>query len=169
MKVDPGSGSEPQSGAQILRLSFSDLSRDPRVNRQLRFLPPVAMRDIPRFLNQFDVGLCLLPDSNRNLRWALPNKFFEFAQARLALAISPTVAMARLLREHDLGGVAGDFEPESMARQLSALDAARIAQFKHRSHAAAWTLSAAPQREHLLALVASLLTHTTGGRACRVS
>jgi len=145
------------------------LRREARGVPGIRFLPPVPMRGLPRFLNQFDVGLCMLPDSNRNLRWALPNKFFEFVQARLALAVSPTAEIVRLVREHDLGVVGEDFEPEAMAKQLMALDPARIAHFKRRAHGAAFALSAEPQREHLLGLVASLLRPTSGGSVCPAS
>ncbi len=133
------------------------LRRQVRSNPRISVLPRVEMRSLPRFLNQFDVGLYLLPDSNRNHVWALPNKFFEFVQARLAVAISPNPEMAHLVRAHDLGVVADGFDPGSLARELATLDANRVAHFKQRSHLAAQQLGAAPQRERLLALVRSIL------------
>ena len=64
---------------------------------RIRFIEPVAMLDIPRFTNGYDIGLFLLPPVNFNYAHALPNKFFEFVQARLAVAIGPSPEMARLV------------------------------------------------------------------------
>ena len=57
---------------------------------------------------------------------ALPNKFFEFIQARLAIAIVPSPEMARLTREFDCGVVAEDFSSLSLARALTGLTAQGI-------------------------------------------
>src|SRR5262249_10236545 len=90
---------------------------DPRV----RFLPPVPMADLPGRLNEFDIGVFLLEPTNFNYRNALPNKFFEFLQGRLAIAIGPTPEMARIVRATGTGVVAEDFRPESLARELNRL------------------------------------------------
>ena len=64
---------------------------------RIRFIEPVAMQDICQRLNEFDMGVYLLPPVNFNHEHALPNKFFEFIQARLAIAIGPSPEMAKLL------------------------------------------------------------------------
>lgn len=126
-------------------------------DERLRFPAPVPMASLPQFLNGYDVGVYSLPPSNFNNRYALPNKFFEFVQARLALAVGPSPEMACLVRQHDLGVVADDFSPAAMARTIRGLDAARIAHHKGRAHAAAWELSGERNREVLLGLVAEVL------------
>jgi hypothetical protein len=104
---------------------------------RIRFRPPVRANDIISATVDYDVGLALLPPTNFNTRCALPNKFFEFVQARLALAIGPSPEMARLVRKHGLGVVADDFTPQALARRLNALDAAAIDGYKAASHRAA--------------------------------
>ncbi|HKX82823.1 MAG TPA: hypothetical protein VJL58_01270, partial [Pyrinomonadaceae bacterium] len=74
--------------------------------KNVKFLPPVATGDIAAFTNQFDVGIYSLPPTNFNNQYALPNKFFEFVQARLAIVVAPSPEMARIVRERDLGVVA---------------------------------------------------------------
>lgn len=128
-------------------------ARHPRITMR----EPVPMRDLPRRLNEYDIGLFLLPPTNFNYRHALPNKFFEFVQARLAVAIGPSPEMASLVRQHDCGVVADDFEPHSLARRLNALDAQMIAYFKQRSHEAARELCFEKNAKVLLDMVDRLM------------
>ena len=123
----------------------------------VRVLPGLPMRDLVREANAYDIGLYLLGDANANHRAALPNKLFEFIQARLAVAIGPSPDMARVVREHGCGVVAPDFSPASLADALNALDDEAIAELKARSHAAAPLLSFEANRETVLALVAGAL------------
>ncbi|MBI4474324.1 MAG: hypothetical protein HY646_16765, partial [Acidobacteria bacterium] len=69
----------------------------------VKFLQPVPTKEIARFTNQFDVGVFLLPPVSFNKKYALPNKFFEFIQARLAIVIAPSPEMAKIVRQFDLG------------------------------------------------------------------
>jgi glycosyltransferase involved in cell wall biosynthesis len=126
---------------------------DPRV----RFLPPVPMRALPRFLHAYDVGLSLLPPISFNNVHALPNKFFEFVQARLAVVIGPSPEMAALTARHDLGVIAGDFTVDGLVAALASLDRARIERYKRAAHAAARELSADAMRARWLALVGGAL------------
>ena len=136
---------------------FQDLvalaARHPRV----RILPPVPMAELPRVLNDYDIGLYLLPPTNFNYQFVLPNKFFEFIQARLAVAIAPSPEMARLVRQYDCGIVSDDFNPRSLAKRLNELDTERIDYYKQHSHLAAKDLCFEKNSEVLLNMVNRLL------------
>lgn len=109
--------------------------------RNVRFIEPVAIREIPVFTNTYDIGLFLLPPSSFTYKYALPNKFFEFIQARLAIAIGPSPEMEELVRKYDLGVVADDFSPSSMANKIKELSVERIMYHKNQSHKYARELS----------------------------
>jgi len=89
--------------------------RTPRVEVR----PPVSMREIVRTINAFDIGLFIHEPTTINARLTLPNKLFEFIQARLGIAIGPSPEMARVVRKHRLGIVADDFSATTMARALN--------------------------------------------------
>lgn len=133
------------------------LQRHAAHNPRISFPPPVPMREIVQMANGYDVGLFLLPPNNLNRRSALPNKFFECIQGRLAIAIGPSPEMARLVRQYRCGVVAADFTPEALAAELNRLDAAQIAAFKRASHAAAAELTAERDAASLLSLVEGAL------------
>lgn len=125
----------------------------------ISFSTPVPMRDLSKMANAHDIGLFLLPPTNFNWRFALPNKLFEFVQGRLAVAIGPSPEMARVVREYGLGIVADDFRPGTLARELNGLDADAIARFKLASHAAADELCAERNEEAFLRVVDDALAH----------
>jgi hypothetical protein len=127
--------------------------RNPRV----RFPPPVPMRELVGMANAYDIGLFVLPPNNLNRRFALPNKLFEFIQGRLAVAIGPSPEMAALVRRYGCGVVAPTFEPESLAAELNALDAAAIATYKYASHLAAADLCAERNEDIVLEVVDAAL------------
>jgi len=110
-------------------------------NPRIRFLPPVSMEKIPSFINPYDIGLYILEPSNFNNAHALPNKFFEFIQARLGIAIGPTSEMARLTQQYGVGIVADTFEPADIAEKLNAITTPDIQNYKQAAHAAAAILS----------------------------
>jgi hypothetical protein len=140
---------EPRHLRNLRRLA----APDPRI----RFLDPVPMRDIVRFANDYDVGVFLLPPSNFNYANALPNKLFEFIQARLAVAIGPSPEMARVVAEWGCGVVSRDFQPSSLAAELIEHDAATVMRFKSGSQAAATILNAEANAERLDGLMSQLL------------
>ncbi len=109
---------------------LAELREMAREDRRVRFVEPVAMPEICRHLNQYDVGIYLLPPVNFNHEHALPNKFFEFIQARLAVAIGPSPEMALIVEEYSLGVIADSFEPRALAAALERLTDESIRGYK---------------------------------------
>lgn len=111
-------------------------------NAAVRVLPPVPFDQIVELLHGYDIGFYLCPPSNFNMLHALPNKLFEFVQARLAVVIGPSPEMERVTLQHGFGLVTEGFDAESAARVLVALTPEQVASMKQASHEAARTLSA---------------------------
>ncbi len=122
-----------------------------------RVIPPVAIHDLVPASNDYDIGLYLLRPSSFNNLYALPNKFFEFLQARLAIAIGPSPEMARIVREFGCGVVADDFAPTSLARALNRLTAADIDRMKAGSEKAAHVYTAENNAKKVREIVTSVL------------
>lgn len=118
---------------------MSKLRRLAAEDSRIRFIPVVPMNDICTVLNKYDVGVYLLPPVNFNHEHALPNKFFEFIQARLAVAIGPSPEMARLVKQFSFGVVAPSFEPAALAAVLSGITSTDLDQYKKAAAVAAQT------------------------------
>lgn len=140
-------------GGRYLRSLRDRAAGDARVT----FHDPVPPASLPATLNAYDVGVFWIPPVHTNARLTLPNKLFDYVQARLALAIGPTVEMERVLHEHRLGVVSGAFDAESCAQSLRSLTQERIMSFKQASDASARRLSFEHEAEAALRMLRPLL------------
>ncbi|MET0304414.1 MAG: glycosyltransferase family 1 protein, partial [Microbacteriaceae bacterium] len=106
---------------------------------------PVPYARLSATLNAHDVGIHLLPPVNFNNAMALPNKLFDYVQARLGVLIGPSPAMAEYVERYGFGRVAADFTVEALAREIEALSIASVVRYKAASDAAARELSSEAQ------------------------
>lgn len=114
-------------------------------SQRVRILEPVPYEQLVRRLNEYDVGLHVIAPTNFNNRWALPNKFFDYIQARLGIVIGPTAEMQRILEEHGLGAVADGFEDGPLTTVFDSLTQERVREWKMNAHTAARELSSDEQ------------------------
>ncbi len=112
-------------------------SSDPRI----AFVPPVAPDEVVKKLSHYDVGLCTYAPYSFNGLHSLPNKFFDFIQARLCIAAGPLPEVARLVEQNRCGVVAKDFKAASLADVLRTLDRQGIEAFRQAADAVAAELS----------------------------
>jgi glycosyltransferase involved in cell wall biosynthesis len=111
-------------------------------HKNILFIKPVLFDEIISFTNQFDIGLFLLPPLTYNYFQALPNKFFEYIHAKLAIAIGPSPEMVRIVKQYDLGVVSDTFSPFDLAQKINILDKKSIESFKENAHKASMHLNA---------------------------
>ncbi|WDF32397.1 hypothetical protein PTW37_11010 [Arthrobacter agilis] len=129
---------------------------------RITFHPPVAPAALPVTLNAFDIGVYQLPPATTNQRLALPNKFFDFVQARLGLVFGPSEEIARLIREHDLGRVTADFAAGSLTAALRDLTPEQVAEFKTNADRAASILSSEADEAVTRGILRRLLGRSAG-------
>ena len=121
-----------------------------------RLHDPVPYSALITTIAQYDVGVFVLPPTTFNYRWALPNKLFDYVQARLGIIVGPSPEMSAIVDERGLGMVCGDFTADSLRRALDGLTPERVGEFKAAAHRAAAPLSAALEVEKWAAAVAAL-------------
>ena len=128
-----------------------------KTRNNVRILSPVSFEEIIPFTSQYDIGFYILKPANFNHLYALPNKFFEFIQARLMVAIGPSPEMARLTKQYNLGIIAKDFSAKEMAKSLNALTKEQILQYKENPNLTAKMLNAEKEGEKLLKILEEVL------------
>lgn len=144
---------EASDGGAHLRELKSIASNDSRVT----FRDPVAPGDLPATLSAYDVGVFWIPPTHTNARLTLPNKFFDFVQARLALAIGPSEEMVGELSRYGLGVVSESFEDAAIISSMEKLTTEKVVEFKQASHRAANELSFEKQAERVEKLLTAVL------------
>ena len=139
------------------KVYLTELKRLANKNIRIRFIPPVPMDEICATLNSYDMGLYLLPPVNFNHKHALPNKFFEFIQARLAVAIGPSPEMASILRTFGFGLVADSFDPRILAKEINAISFEDLEKYKNAAHQAAMKINYETEGKILLNLIKKII------------
>lgn len=133
-----------------------------RLGERISLHPPVKQSDLVMLLNTYDVGIHVLPPTNTNNALALPNKFFDFVQARLGMVIGPTADMVRLLEQHQLGTVAAGFDLHSVTAAVNELTVELVSIWKNNANQRAHELSAEQQQEPWEAAVEAITQGDVG-------
>jgi hypothetical protein len=107
----------------------------------VRIKLPVKYKDIVPTINTYDIGVFNAFPSTFNLKYTLPNKFFEFIQARLAILIGPSIDMKVLLDKYSLGIYSKNYTSKSMAKALNSLTRKQIFEYKKNANKAAKKLN----------------------------
>jgi hypothetical protein len=127
------------------------------------FLPPVKPWEIVRRISEFDIGFFLLPYTSFSYQAALPNKFFDFIAAGLAVCTGPSPEMARLSEQYGFGLASRSFDPAETARLLDGLKASQIDEMKKKALGARLKLNAEVEMEKLVQLYTQLLDPSSPG------
>jgi glycosyltransferase involved in cell wall biosynthesis len=146
---------------QLLLRGYSDpryveelwrIARATGVADRLRIEPPVSFTEIVPAANLADIGYFIHQDISPQRRFTLPNKFFEYVMAGLALCVSDLPEMAKLIRRHDLGKLVADCSAETIAAAINSLDRESIDTFKRHSITAAQQLNWEHEQRLMLSL-----------------
>lgn len=121
---------------------YGELCQLAEKTENVRLIEPVSFNEIVPFINRYDIGLYYIKPGNFNNRAALPNKLFEFIQARLCTVVSPSVEMKNVVESYNLGLAADDFTAEAMALAVRRLTIQDINYYKQNADKNAYRLSA---------------------------
>lgn len=141
-----------ESASNDVTLDFYLTANDPEYLQELKVLAarsqrvvvhdPVPYAALAATLNKYDVGIHVLPPINFNNELALPNKLFDYVQARLGIVIGPSVEMRHYIDQYGLGVVADDFTAAATRAAIERLSVQSVTAYKANAHAAAVELSA---------------------------
>ena len=124
--------------------------------KNINFIDPVNFSKITETLNKYDIGVYILMPSNFNNKYALPNKLFEYIQARLVIAIGPSIEMVKIVERYNLGVYSEDFSPKSLAKCIAQITPEKIMEYKKNADKYAKELSAEENINMIRSIVAEL-------------
>jgi len=136
---------------------FKKLEKEVKKRKNIRIISPVPYNEIINFTNKYDIGLFLCPPVSFNLKYVLPNKLFEFIQARLMVAIGPSIEMKKIVEKYNCGIIAKDFSPKTLAEELNKLTSERIMYYKEQSNKAAKQLNAESNYSKIIKIIDELI------------
>ncbi len=120
------------------------------------FRAPVAPADIVDAISEYDIGVCVHRPITFNLKAVLPNKFFDYVAAGLAVCTGPSPEITRLASAGGYGIVARGFDAADIRDALSRLGASELTAMKQAAGRARDALSARSQIDLLRQIVETL-------------
>lgn len=120
---------------------IAELKEQTKDDTNIYFHPPVPTEKIIENTNVYDIGFCFYEPTTFNVIHCLPNKFFEFIQARLVVAIGPSPEMEAIVKKYDCGLVGSSFSVPDMTALLNNITRKEINRLKANSDRAAHELN----------------------------
>ncbi|CAN0618962.1 Glycosyltransferase family 4 protein [Burkholderia multivorans] len=139
--------------------SLRNLIRSMKLESRVTMLPPVPMIDLVAAAREFDVGFFALKGHSLQNHFVLPNKFFEYTMAGLALCVSDLPEMTRLCRQYRHGVVFQGLERETIAAMVNGLTRDEIDRMKRAAIAAAPELCWGNESARMLELYNGVLAN----------
>jgi glycosyltransferase involved in cell wall biosynthesis len=119
--------------------------------------PPVRPAELAATLNAYDVGIFSLPPLTPNHRLMLPNKIFDYVQARLGIVFNSASETDRLILEHEVGAIARDASVQALHDVLAPLTEQQVRGYKQNADTAAKVLNSAEDSAVTRSVAAELL------------
>jgi glycosyltransferase involved in cell wall biosynthesis len=137
---------------------YSQLKKRADGKKNIRFLDPVAPDKIVETLRNYHVGLYSLTPGSINHKLALPNKIFEYVQAKVCIVCSPNQEIKRLVSDYEVGYILPGWSENDMVHALLQLTPSTVNAAKDNAHKHAFELSSESTNALILHTVQSVLS-----------
>ncbi len=121
------------TGNLAYTLKLKQLIQKFSLQDRISITPSVPFEKIITEANKADIGILPHPPSKNENHVCLPNKFFEYIMAGIAVVSSPIKDVQELLMQYDLGKIFPEATPLSIAKTLNELDFDEINRYKKNS------------------------------------
>ena len=92
------------------------------VTGRVKIMAAVPYEELLQWTASADVGVTILPpDYSLNVRTSLPNKCFEYIMAGLPVLSSSVPAVAKIIREYDVGRIMPSLAPQDVGTAINAM------------------------------------------------
>ncbi|MBN8532754.1 MAG: hypothetical protein J0L51_01565 [Rhizobiales bacterium] len=119
---------------------------------RVEILPEVPMVELVRAAAQADIGISTPPSTSKHNIYALPNKFFEYIQAGLAMCVADLPDMRRIMEHYDLGVPISAVTPEAIADAVNRFTPELVDRYKANARKAAAELNWEMEQKRFIAL-----------------
>ncbi|MBU2971740.1 hypothetical protein KO527_20525 [Pseudoalteromonas sp. C2R02] len=91
---------------------------------------PLTFEEIIPTLNKYDIGLFCPEKTTENLNYAMPNKLFEFIQARIAIVVTPLKECSNFVLSQNCGKCSSSFVASDISHTIKSINHNDLKKYK---------------------------------------
>jgi glycosyltransferase involved in cell wall biosynthesis len=107
------------AGDGDIKTELQQLTEREGLQNKVQFLGRLPVDELVQLTPQAHLGLSIEEDLGLNYRYALPNKLFDYIQARVPVLVTDLPEMAALVKHYRIGAITDTLEPEALAAKMN--------------------------------------------------
>ena len=106
------------AGEGDIKTPLENLVEKENLSNKVEFTGRLPFEELAQLTSSAHLGLSIEEDVGLNYRYALPNKLFDYIQARIPVLVTNLPEIAAIITRYKVGEITDSLEPEILAKKI---------------------------------------------------